>query len=199
MRRYLYILLLATFTVASCAKDESVPSTSGKNSGVQAKDIVGTWTFEPPKTEDIVVKSSNAELTDMVKAQLTIMMNERTPLYLRLDVSFDGGQYCSAVDNVTDPKTRYQGVYFVCGGRLNAVLNSASEQQPIYGLLEMSADSTLSLNFDEDAYIEFYAQLLKQQQPPGATSDALKTALEKMRADITEIRCPIKLVKKEIE
>lgn len=199
MRRYLYLLLLATVIVASCAKDESIPSTSGKNTGVQAKDIVGTWTFEPPKAEDIVVKGSDAELTDMVKAQLTAMMGERTPYYLRLDVAFDGNQYCSGVDNGTDPKVRYQGVYFVCGGRLNAVLSAASEKQAIYGLLEMAADSTLCLNFDEDAYIEYYAQQLKKQDPTGATADAVKTALEKVRTSITEVRCPIKLVKKEVE
>lgn len=199
MRRYLYLLLLATVIVASCAKDESVPSASGKNSGVQAKDIVGTWTFEPPKAEDIVVKSSDGNLTDMVKTQLTAMMGGGIPTYLKLDVTFDGNQYCSGVDNWSTQKVRYQGVYYVCGGRLNAVLSSSSERVSIYGLLEMAADSTLYLNFDKDAYIEYYAQQLKSQDPLGTISDITKKAVEMVRAGLTEVRCPIKLVKKETE
>ena len=95
MRRYLYLLLLAASVAVSCAKDESVPTISRNNSGVLAKDIAGTWTFEPPTAENIVVKGTTAELTDMVKAQLISMMNERIPLYLRLDVTFDGSMYCS--------------------------------------------------------------------------------------------------------
>ena len=199
MRRYLYLLLLVDSVAVSCAKDESVPTISRNNSGVLAKDIAGTWTFEPPTAENIVVKGTTAELTDMVKAQLISMMNERIPLYLRLDVTFDGSMYCSGESSVSDPKVRYQGVYLVSGGRLNATLNSPTERLSIYGLLEKGEGASFILNFDEDAYIEHYAQLLKQQQPPGATSDAVKSVLEKMRADITELRCPIKLIKKETE
>ena len=53
MRRYLYLLLLAASVAVSCAKDESVPTISRNNSGVLAKDIAGTWTFEPPTAENI--------------------------------------------------------------------------------------------------------------------------------------------------
>ena len=199
MRRYLYILLLATFTVASCAKDESVPSTSGKNSGVQAKDIVGTWTFETPKDEDVVVKATSDDFAKLVKQQLTTMMNGGVLSYIMFDITFDGSQYCSAVNNATDPKARYQGAYIVSGGRLNAVLNSPKDNQSIYGKLEMSADSTRYLVFDKDAYIESWAQQLRSQDPTGTISDLTKKAVELMRTSITELRYPVKMVRKDIK
>ncbi|WP_320053736.1 hypothetical protein [uncultured Acetobacteroides sp.] len=199
MKRYLYVLLLGASMAASCAKDGSSPSGFGTESGMQAKDIVGTWTFETPKDEDIVVKATSDDFTKLVKQDLTTMMNGGVLSYIMFDITFDGSQYCSAVNNATDPKARYQGAYIVSGGRLNAVLNSPKDNKSIYGKLEMSADSTRYLVFDKDAYIESWAQQLKSQDPTGTVSDLTKKAVELMRTSITELRYPVKLVRKDIQ
>lgn len=192
MKKYFLLVLMATAIFASCSKDDSVSPT------VTAKDLVGTWEFQNPQASEVVVKGSDSELESTLKEYYESQIKESL-LIQPIVITFNSDMTCTGVGK--DEKEvikNYKGTYTVINNRLTVKLlatDNSGAKPNLNGALEVK-DGNIYFICDKESCTFTYSEMLKES---GITPDEIKLFqgfIDSINAGITEVRCPLQMVKK---
>lgn len=161
---------------------------------VTANQIAGTWAFQNPTATEVVVKGTNTTLVNIIKKEIVDLLNTGEPIQTII-TTFKSDMTCLGVDKYDGFVDNYKGTYTVINGRLKATLSCEGEKHIIGGALEKKGTS-IYLNIDKQATIDGYNNmLLTDLTLTSQEKTELKALIANMITGISEISCPLKMVK----
>ena len=191
MKKYLLLARMAAAVFASCSKDDD------KASSVTAKEIEGTWEFQNPTAAEVVVKGSNSSLVDELKNSVLVDL-DKGPI-ISTAITFKSDMTCTGTEKKENGTIEnFKGSYTVSNGLLNVKLTGVEyddHSRSFYGRLEKRGTS-LYFIMDKQSAIDSYSSILKN---PNLTADEVamfKGLISGITAGISEMYCPLKMVKK---
>jgi len=174
--------------LASCSKDEDdqIPQ-------VTAQELVGTWEFQNPTLAEVVVEGSNMKMVNSLKEELTSQITENKAISPET-ITFKSDMTCTATKKRTDGSFEgFKGTYTVANGRLSAKITGLDNSQKTKSLtgqlVKKGADIFLVIDTKS-----IQDKLNDRISNPNSSVKEIAISKE-MLAAITEVRCPLKLVK----
>jgi len=190
MKKYLLLMMMAVGVLASCSKDE-------ETSNLTAKDIEGTWAFQNPTLTEVVLKGSNAEVVKAMKEEYFGNL-DKDPIISAV-ITFKSDMTCSGIEKKEDESIEnFEGSYSVSNGRISAKLTSiehSDHSQIIFARLEKRG-ADFYLIYDKQSIIDNYNSILKDPNLDLDDREMFKNLLSNFTASISEIYCPVKMIKK---
>jgi hypothetical protein len=180
--------MMAATMLASCSKDEDdqIPQ-------VTAQELVGTWEFQNPTLAEVVVEGSNMKMVNSLKEELTSQIIENKAISPET-ITFKSDMTCTATKKRTDGSFEgFKGTYTVANGRLSAKITGLDNSQKTKSLtgqlVKKGADIFLVIDTKS-----IQDKLNDRISNPNSSVKEIAISKE-MLAAITEVRCPLKLVK----
>lgn len=192
MKRIFFIASAVVALLTGCSKDND-----SDISYATAEEIVGTWTFEKPSINEVVVKGTSKDLVDMLLSTFE-QPADKNELLPSIQVTFKADKTCEVLQR-EDTYMHRKGTYRVENGRLYFSFKDIEngDEAPLQtAYLEKKGNAILYV-MRKDCYIDNLNDMISRESDVTPEErEEYKAMLKQFTACITDIYIPYKMVKK---